>query len=298
MAVVKHFVCYGCDNYEDVVMTDEDSEIYEPAVTCGGCGEQMLLESERYALDDDDDSIHSSDDDFDEDDSPHWEAAASLPDEDDDSGGPGDGDFLEGIALLFNQNGVRRSSSRGELALNLLDEDVVFFNEGEIAWDGEVHSITGMQFNSAVLSEYPEVEQDPRPFAEIVAEAMMAAEANPNLRVPLNGIHEMLHELLQHEDMTGMTFMNLAASHMFKVRQVDNKCAVMVDGNLIAGIPDAYNLIIELLKSLRRKDSIEDDFDVMFVSARSFDSFGGAMIDEPVPGADYAESMKMVHVTA
>ena len=283
MAVLKHFVCYDCDNYEDVVMSDEDAEIFEPTVTCGGCDAEMLLESERYVSDDDDDnddwSVDDSDSDF----------AGDLDDS--------SGDLLEGMVGLFNREGLSASSRHG-LALELLDQDVIFFQEGEIAWDGAEHSIGGMQFNSAVLSDYPQVEENLQATANIVAESMMAAESNPSLRVPLADIHEALHELLQYEDMTGMTFMNLAAWHMLKVKQRDDKYAVMVDANLIAGIPDAYNLIAELLTSLRAAESIEGPFDIMLMLARNFDALDGVMIDDPVPGADYAESMKMMHVEA
>ena len=39
------------------------------------------------------------------------------------------------------------------LMLSLLSDDLLFFQEGEIAWDGKRHSIRGIQANAPKLDE-------------------------------------------------------------------------------------------------------------------------------------------------
>lgn len=69
MNIIKHYVCSLCDESEDFVIPEEDDAIYEPTVTCGGCGQEMVLDSQRYDFDDDD-----------AEDAPDWDS------EDDDDG--------------------------------------------------------------------------------------------------------------------------------------------------------------------------------------------------------------------
>ena len=50
--VIQHFRCEECDNDETVTMSEKKAAMYEATVTCGGCGQEMVMISEEHEDDD------------------------------------------------------------------------------------------------------------------------------------------------------------------------------------------------------------------------------------------------------
>ena len=167
------------------------------------------------------------------------------------------------------------------MILSLLSDDLVFFQDNEIVWDGTRHSITGLQVN------LPNAQQ----LSEIVAEGgfddtndllnhfvgfmMQLAEPDDGLIVPRENISSALYPAIREGDLTGLTLANLAAcgKAFFVQNPGDNKYLVGYDGRLAQGIPEFFNLVARLIWNLRQGlDSLQGKpFEVTFMQVRNFD---------------------------
>lgn len=169
------------------------------------------------------------------------------------------------------------------LVLTLLSGNWVFFADDEIVWDGEHHSITGIQVNGAQIDQFMEfVNAHMEGFDDIqdvVNHFIMFlnhVEADEGLVVPRPIIAPGIRQALRQGDLTGITLANLAAcGAAFQVKLQDvNSYAVIYDTRLAMGIPSFYSLIARLLWDLRQglKSQMGVPFRVAFMGARNFDA--------------------------
>ena len=205
--------------------------------------------------------------------------------------------LMDGLCALLNDRTLPKQP-RGIQALALLDLGVFRLPRRGVTWDGVRHGLARVDANPEVIHDYPRVLGEPERYARVLAKGLMACEANPSLRVPLAAIHEDLHGLLLRQDMTGLTFMLLATRQMLKIRQVAGDYAVLIDSNLVMGLPQVHVLVAELLKSLRRLDGVDGGFAILMVVARNFDALQGRRISRPVVGASSVDGLTTISVRA
>ena len=169
----------------------------------------------------------------------------------------------------------------------LLYGDYVFFLPGEIAWDGESHSIRGLQINAAKMSGIPTILANTNILHGLI-DLLTEIEKDEGLRVPLAMIHPGLHDALRNEDMTGITLFNLMAQAqalIVKESSADTY-TVMCDSRLPAGIPSFYQLVARMIWDMRDYNNRSGAYKIGFANARNFDADAVlGEVDRIVPGA-------------
>ena len=173
----------------------------------------------------------------------------------------------------------------GVFATKLYSKDVVFNNDSEVTYDGKHTNITGFQLNSDVMDNYPQIVNNAITVLKELKEVISFVEQNENLMIPKKRIHPEILKATRNNPITGATIFELCAWHMLLIAETeDNKYTVVIDNNLIKGIPDAFSFIGEFIKTLRAYNERNDDFEVSFASTLNADGPCGN-IDAPVRGA-------------
>ncbi|MCI9494925.1 MAG: hypothetical protein HFJ67_04635 [Adlercreutzia mucosicola] len=194
------------------------------------------------------------------------------------------------------------------LMLTLLSGNWLFFNEGEIIWNGEHHEIVGIQINAAQVDElmsfwnrYTTDFDDVNEVVEYFLAFMRELEEDEALVVPRDRIAPGICRALPDGPLTGITFANLAAcGAAFQVVSVKGDTySVVFDTRLAIGVPQFFNLVARLLWDWRQilKSVQGEPFKIIFGAARNFDAdqyLGGVV--EPVHGAQ--ENPMILEVTA
>ena len=167
------------------------------------------------------------------------------------------------------------------LMLSLLSDDLLFFQEGEIAWDGKRHSIRGIQANAPKLDELSAVAEEggfddgPDLVKHFVA-FVVKLEEDEGLVVPRGAIAPEISSRLPEGDLTGITLANLAAfAHAVVVRNTDDgNYGVLYDNRLAMGIPCFFDLMARLIWDMRQLSLslAGKPFTVSFVGSRNVDA--------------------------
>lgn len=181
----------------------------------------------------------------------------------------------------------------------LFAKDHVFFDDGEITWDGRHHGIAGAQINGANMDEIPQFMDDPNMYFQAIGDVLLALEKDEELRVPREKIHPALHKAIREGDLTGLTLFNLQACgrafffmgdeeqsaktsmlEMAGLQQLldhpsamENVEMVMVDPRLARGIPGFYKLVARMVEDMRAYNGKGGTrFVLLFANARNFDA--------------------------
>lgn len=170
----------------------------------------------------------------------------------------------------------------------LFCEDVVFFLDEQISWDGQNHSVLGMQVNAEKIYAVPMLMSSYQSILPGITDLISYIERDEGLRVSLSMIHPSLHGVLRGEDLTGLTLFNLmACAHALIVKESKpDDYYVMCDQRLAMGIPSFYQLVVRMLWDMRAYNSRSGVFRATFANARNIDAdvlIGE--VDEMVPGA-------------
>mgnify|MGYP007084594409 FL=1 len=167
------------------------------------------------------------------------------------------------------------------LMLSLLSDDLLFFQEGEIAWDGKRHSIRGIQANAPKLDELSAVAEEGGfdDISDLVKHFIAfigKLEEDEGLVVPCGAIAPEISNSLPEGDLTGITLANLAAfARAIIVRNTDDgNYGVLYDSRLSMGIPCFFNLMARLIWDMRQLSLslAGKPFTVSFVGSRNFDA--------------------------
>lgn len=173
-------------------------------------------------------------------------------------------------------------------ALSLFQNDVLFFNEGEIRWDGKRHTIAGIQFNAEKVDENRALMKRAQAVISGLEDLASYLEDNPKLRVPASRLHSRMREFLHGEDVTGMMFLHLSAWHLFWLMPsgqltagAAGKDMVMLDTNFPKAVPGCRELVEELLRTLRAYNGVTEKREIVFSNLRNMDGnepFGGDLL--------------------
>lgn len=167
------------------------------------------------------------------------------------------------------------------LMLSLLSDDLLFFREGEIAWDGKRHSIRGIQANAPKLDELSAVAEeggfdDGPDLVKYFVAFIVKLEEDEGLVVPRGAIAPEISNSLPEGDLTGITLANLASfARAIIVRNTDDgNYGVLYDSRLAVGIPCFFNLMARLIWDMRQLSLslAGKPFTVAFVGSRNVDA--------------------------
>lgn len=180
----------------------------------------------------------------------------------------------------------------------LFAEDYIFFNPGEITWDGRHHGIAGAQINAAKMEEIPTLMGNPNMYFQGIGDLLMTLENDEELVVPRERIHPGLYDAIREGDLTGITLFNLqACAHAFQFlgegnenvkismiqtaglgNLVDNPNAmacthvVTVDQRLTRGIPGFYRLVTRMFEDMQAYNALDLPYVLLFTAVRNFDA--------------------------
>ena len=196
----------------------------------------------------------------------------------------------------FGEYAAQDGKLNGVRIAQLFSDDVLFFNEDDFKETGLKN---GVHFNSLKMSEHPFLVKNRDVFAPEIVSLLLELDAIPELRVPKGKLHKRLIPLLfndNDEPLTGMTMMNLLAYHMLRIQELGtDDYAVVIDRNLVAGIPDAYRYVGTFLRQLRLYNGKNEAFTITFANMMNFDTpIQGAL--KPVDGAVQLRSMYRLQV--
>lgn len=178
----------------------------------------------------------------------------------------------------------------------LLYNDILFFQDGDITWDGKHHSITGVQLNAAKQNEVPVLMERASNYIPGFAELMMEVEKDEGLIVPKAMIHKAVRGGIGENDLTGITLMSLQTLNkvMAIMQNGAHEYAVLVDTRVSSGIPSFLNLVGRLIWDLRAYNGVEQPFSITLLSTLNVDAnayFGDTLrLDKPVVGASSENS--------
>ena len=169
---------------------------------------------------------------------------------------------------------------------NMFYEDIVFNNPEEIVYKNKRHSITGLQLNSERMNSFPNVRDNFKAFLVEIDNVMEELENNEKLIVNVDQYHKNFYEVTRKEPITGIIYLLFAAWHMIKiVEEKKNSYKVLIDENLILGLPNGYSRLMEYIKSLRKYNGITEDFDAEFIGTINVDG-PTSVISNPVDNSD------------
>ena len=143
--------------------------------------------------------------------------------------------------------------------MTFLSDHWVFFQEGEITWDGKRHAINGLQVNAAkvdgfmpFISENSDFDNIKEALDYFVA-FLTNIETDEEFAIPRSSIAPGVAKGLPEGDLTPITFANLAAcGSALIVREVgDDDYSVLFDRRLAQGIPCFFNLSARLIWDYR-----------------------------------------------
>ncbi len=167
------------------------------------------------------------------------------------------------------------------LMLSLLSDDLLFFQEDDIAWDGKHHSIQGIHANESKLDDLKTVVEegefsDISDLANHFAALLAKVEEDEGLVIPRIAIAPGISKALPEGDLTGITLANLAAyaQAITVCNANDGGYAVRCDNRLTAGIPCFYNLVARLIWDMRQlsRSLAGKPFTIAFSERKSMDA--------------------------
>lgn len=141
----------------------------------------------------------------------------------------------------------------------LLDGGVFFFKPGELYYDGTYHQIKGMQANTSAMKDFPGIFDQMDSLAPELVNLMVYVEKNTKFRVKQEALGSEIQEFLQNEDMTGMTFLYLFKWHLLALNRNVNGITASMETRVRAGIPDAEDKVLELVRMLVAYDGTDPD---------------------------------------
>ena len=139
-------------------------------------------------------------------------------------------------------------------AVQLFNEDVLFFPDGVFSWDGTHHVFTGIHLNAEKMEEYPDVKDHLEEIGTAVQALVNECEQDERLRVPAAKLGAGLRNFLNGADLTGAALFHLAAYHLFWFKEDEEtpgQFSLLIDTRLKASVPDAENYFKRLLEILR-----------------------------------------------
>ena len=167
------------------------------------------------------------------------------------------------------------------LMLSLLSDDLLFFQEDDIAWDGKHHSIQGIHANEPKLDNLKTVAEegefsDASDLANHFAALLAKVEEDEGLVIPCIAIAPGISKALPEGDLTGITLANLAAyaQAVTVCNKNDGDYAVRCDKRLTAGIPCFFNLVARLIWDMRQlsRSLADKPFTIAFSEHKSMDA--------------------------
>ena len=179
----------------------------------------------------------------------------------------------------------------------LFADDVLFFNDNEVFWNGGGHEVKGFQINAEKIHEHPDLLNAVR--SVDLVEMFETIEKNPALIIPKSKIHAEFHEALFYQDLTGITFFHLIGWKVLKIGVTNaDSYSILVELNLLKAIPNVYSYITEFIRTLREYNEQRSSFDLAFAVYRNLngdDPLGGEVIVDAVKDAD-TEGLKTMHI--
>lgn len=215
-------------------------------------------------------------------------------------------EFLDSISIETNEEYLKvKKDALGEYAYSdgkinaikvaeLYSTDVIFNKEEEIIYKNNKHEINGLQFNSERLNQYKIIKSNMNLFYSEVRDVLNYTENNENLIIKPNEYHSNFNVITKGQNITGISFFRFCEYQMLNIiEKSKNKYEIIVDENLILGLPNAYSMIMEFIKCLRSYNGITNKFKATIIGVKNLNSPIG-IINSIVKNSDKFQNKKEV----
>ncbi len=184
----------------------------------------------------------------------------------------------------------------GIKAAELFAEDVLVFDDETVSFEDGHNHVGGMAVNMEKGEQYAEVAAQDVLFLKCVREAADYTETNDTLVLPASLVHEELLAKVWGRDVTGTSMLRLCQEHWIRISNFSgDEYLVTLDGNLVRGLPKAYDFTAEFLQTLREYNGLGGDFRIHF---NTVEGDRESLIRHAVRGADLAPAPEAYEVTA
>ncbi len=139
-------------------------------------------------------------------------------------------------------------------AVQLFNQDVLFFPNGAFSWDGTHHVFNGIHLNEEKMEEYPDIKDHLEEIGKAVKALVNACEQDQRLRVPAAKLGKDLRTFLNGADLTGAALFHLAAYHLFWFKELEESPGsflILADARLKNTIPHSTEYFKTFLEILR-----------------------------------------------
>ena len=178
-------------------------------------------------------------------------------------------------------------------AAQLFSKDVIFFAPDEIENNGAHNQITGMQMNALHIGDYPMISENSELFAGALTELIGFVEQNENLMLAKKDFHKNILSATRKYPISGTMFFEFCAWHMIMIGEKSkNSYTVHIDRNLMYGVPDAFGMVGEFIRTLRKFNDVNDDFEIIFYNTINYDG-PCAEIKKPIENASRGSIVPM-----
>jgi ankyrin repeat protein len=141
----------------------------------------------------------------------------------------------------------------GIFLLELLQNDIIYFHEDEIIYDGKNHSVKEAWFNEKEIYKFPNILANGRNVVSQIIDFCDYVESNPKLIIDSSKIGKNLLVHLYGENLTGLLTINLFADHFLKVLKLDHSgknIHLMVETRFISSVPRYKEYLHEFIQTV------------------------------------------------
>ncbi len=156
----------------------------------------------------------------------------------------------------------------GVKAAELFAEQVMAFDDASVAYEDGHNHIGELRVNEEKGEQFAEVTAQEALFRKYVREAADYTETNDALDVPAELVHKDLLAKVWDRNVTGTSMLRLCQEGWIRISNFSgDEYWVTLDGNLVRGLPRAYDFAAEFLQTLREYNGLGGDFRIHFNTA-------------------------------
>ncbi|MGL4655333.1 MAG: hypothetical protein ACRCWM_05535 [Sarcina sp.] len=151
----------------------------------------------------------------------------------------------------------------------LLAWNIFFFQPDDIKFDGERYSVVRIG-TSNDINDFPELIQYGNQIAYAIVDIVEYIEKDESIRVNINDVTPELRPYLKNKNITAFSFMELFSEGLMEYRHMvfDNVIKVVVDEEIIVGMPNYKEHIKNLVKVLLSYNGIEFKEELLEIEKR------------------------------
>ena len=147
------------------------------------------------------------------------------------------------------------------MGLAFFDEDVIFFHEEDLLWDGTCHQFAQYRFNIGMLGSAEGVMEHSAAILSGLKELVAELERNEALRIPAEDLHPSMRSFLHGADFTPAVLFYLACHHLFRISEEEpDQYSYSLEDRIHKTLPDPEGYFESFIGALRSYNGNQKPF--------------------------------------